>query len=101
MKGILFNKDIQIEPQVLPDGITGFVLGDIAYQNQYSILTTFPGEHKHSLKTGIGIAAFLDDDSPEVLFRKIRTQFASDSLTVKRMGFNEKGNLEIEAAYND
>ena len=101
MKGILFDRDIQVEKRILPDGgITGLVIGDITYQNQYSILMTHPGEYKESPKIGVGIDSFMDDDSPENLFREIRTQFAA-GMQVQKVGFSENGKLEIQAEYNN
>ena len=102
MKGTLFDRDIQVEKRILPDGgITGLVIGDITYQNQYSILMTHPGEYKESPKIGVGIDSFMDDDSPENLFREIRTQFAAEGMQVQKVGFSENGKLEIQAEYNN
>lgn len=100
MKGILLDKDILIEPHALLDGgITGIVIGDITYQNQYGILIAHPGEYKYSPITGVGINSYLDDESPEALFMEIRSQFSTDGMKVQKVGFSENGNLVIEAAY--
>lgn len=100
MKGITLNTDLHISPRTLPDGgITGFKIDDITYQNQYSILVAYPGEYKHSPTKGIGIDSYLDDESPEELFMEIRTQLTSEGMQVKKVGFNERSKLEIEAGY--
>ena len=101
MKGILFDDDIQIQKRILPDGrITGFVVGEVTYQNQCTILLANPGEFKYRPKTGVGIESFLDEESPENMLREIRTQLAAEGMKVQKIGFGENGNLEIEAEYN-
>lgn len=100
MKGIQMDGDIRIEPRLLPDGgITGLVVADVTYQHQKFILYAHPGEYKESPLTGVGIEDYIEDDSPEVLLREIRTQLSADGMSVKTVGFNQKGNLEIEASY--
>ena len=101
MKGILFDDDIRIQLRKLPDGrLTGFVIGEVTYQNQCAILLANPGEFKYNPKTGVGIESFLDEESPESMLREIRTQLATEGMKVQKIGFSENGNLEIEAGYN-
>lgn len=94
------DQDLRVVPRTLPDGgITGLVVDDVTYQNQKFLLHAHPGEYKETPQTGIGMDNFIDEDSPEALLREIRTQLAADGMSVKSVGFNQDGNLEIEASY--
>ena len=101
--GILL-KDGDLDCQVIRDSngliLSGLVVGDVTKQNQQTILLAEKGEVKCAPGIGVGIASYLDDESPSGLLREIRTNLRNDGQKVRTCGF-VNGKLIIEAGYED
>jgi len=92
--------DIRIDQQfdlVFEDG--DFALGDSTEQNQMLILLSVPGEFKQFPTIGVGLEDYLNDERPGNLMESIRKNFLLDGMHLKRFTITEKGELDIDAAY--
>jgi len=102
-KGILLDDNFELQINVVRDSngliTSGLFIGDVTQQNQKIILLAEKGEIKEAPTLGVGIASFLDDDSPSDLLREIRENLREDGQTVKSCGFNTSGKLVIDAGY--
>ena len=100
--GILLTADgdIAIHPQLDENGliVTGLVIGDTLYQNQYLILTAQKGEFKEDPLFGVAIEDMTNDD--DVLFwkKRIREEFKKDGLNVERLDI-ANGVMNLKANY--
>jgi hypothetical protein len=86
-----------------PDGdliISGgdFARGESNQQQQRKILLSEPGEYKMSPTATVGLARWLNDDTPDELLREIRIKFNADGMKVVKLGF-ENGKLITVADY--
>jgi len=95
------NHDLQIDIRKNAEGliVQGLVIGNITYQNQELILLAEKGEIKAVPTKGVGIMSFIDDEVPDNLFRAIRTELATEGMQVKKVAFDVKDNLIIDAEY--
>ncbi|MDD2965538.1 MAG: hypothetical protein PHU33_16465 [Bacteroidales bacterium] len=79
------------------------VVGDASIQLQKDLIQAGEGEYKQNPTTGIGIYTFIDDEGPENLLKKIRSQLAGDNCNVKKSIVTnwgtEKADLQIDAEY--
>lgn len=102
-KGILLDDNFELQVKVERDSngliTSGFIIGDVTRQNQRTILLAEKGEIKEAPTLGVGIASFLDDDSPSDLLREIRENLREDGQTVNSCGFGADGKLIIDAGY--
>jgi hypothetical protein len=94
MKGILLGDDDDL---LVSNG--SLVIGEITQQNQRSLLLAQKGEIKEYPLVGVGINNFLDDEDTTSLLTVAREQFTKDGMNVKKMGFNSKGQLIVDAEY--
>lgn len=103
--GILLGDDGDLLVQVVRDAtgkITdGIVIGDVTGQNQNTILLAEKGDIKNAPLLGVGIASYIDDESPSELLREVRINLCADGQTVRKCGFNELGKLIIVGGYED
>ena len=101
--GILLNNDMDLQIEVKRDGngliTSGLVIGNVTKQNQRIILLAEKGEIKEAPLMGVGIASFLDDDSPSELLREVRTNLRDDGQQVNSCGFDKEGKLVIIGGY--
>ncbi|MDH6309410.1 hypothetical protein M2451_002704 [Dysgonomonas sp. PFB1-18] len=104
-KGILIGDDGNLLIEVTRDAqgkITdGLVIGDVTSQNQNTILLAEKGEIKNSPLLGVGIASYLDDESPSELLREVRINLRMDGQKVRSCGFDNNGKLIIQGGYED
>lgn len=104
-KGILIGDDGDLLIEVTRDDqgkITdGLVIGDVTSQNQNTILLAEKGEIKNSPLLGVGIASYLDDESPSELLREVRINLRMDGQKVRSCGFDNNGKLIIQGGYED
>jgi hypothetical protein len=102
-KGLLLDDNFELQINVVRDlnGLisSGLVIGDVTQQNQKIILLAEKGEIKEAPKLGVGIASFIDDDSPSDLLREIRENLREDGQTVNSCSFNATGKLVIDSKY--
>jgi len=73
--------------------------GDATYQHQAVLVKVLPGSFKQAPTTGVGVDNFLLDESPGLLLREIRSQFAKDGMRVRRVDISTDGKLTINANY--
>ena len=103
-RGIMIDdeNDLIISVKRGADGLItqGLFIGDTTHQNQEQIIVAHTGTIKHSPLVGVGVTDYLDDEVPDSLFRTIRTQLSADGQKVNSVGFNSRGELEIDAKYN-
>jgi hypothetical protein len=103
-KGIMINDSNDLAILVKRDSVgkilSGLVIGDTTFQNQEQIILAQPGTIKHAPLVGVGVADFLDDEVPDNLLRAVRTQLAADGQKVKSVGFDQTGQLVVDANYN-
>ncbi len=104
-KGILLDEKGDLLIEVQRDGkgqiVQGLVLGDVAKQNQNTIILAEKGEIKNSPLLGVGIASYLDDESPSELLREVRINLRMDGQKVRSCGFDDNGKLIIQGGYED
>ena len=103
--GILLGDDGDLLVQVVRDAsgkiTSGLVIGDVTGQNQNTILIAEKGEIKNAPMLGVGIASYLDDESPSELLREVRINLRADGQKISKCGFNEEGKLVIVGGYED
>lgn len=103
--GILLEQDGDLLANIVKDenGIvqSGLTIGHTLYQNQYILLKAYPGELKEYPVLGAGIADIINDKEIAGWSTKIREQLERDGMNVKKVTFDKKMNLEIEAVYED
>lgn len=83
----------------LLDSEGDFVTGDAIIQKQALLLATGEGEWKQAPVTGVGLDAYLLDESELDAMRKIRQQLKSDGLLITKLKKTADGNLTIEAQH--
>ena len=103
MKGILLDSghDVLIDLKHDFDGMisSGLTIGDLTYQNQELLILSEKGEIKEAPMRGVCVMSYLDDESPEDLFREIRAELKKDGMNVRKVGFDGVGNIAVEANY--
>lgn len=103
--GILLEQEGDVMVDVVRDknGMieSGLVVGHTLYQNQYILLKAYPGELKEYPVLGAGIGDIVNDREIAGWSTRIREQLERDGMNVKKVTFDRKMNLEIEAAYED
>lgn len=79
----------------------GDFVADISdVQHQQLLLITEPGSLKAHPSVGVGIGSFVNDDqSPEVLKKKIQQQFEADGMTIEKLIIGSLDDITIKAAY--
>lgn len=77
----------------------GLVIGDVTGQNQDTILLAEKGEIKNSPLLGVGIASYLDDETPSELLREVRINLRMDGQKIRSCGFDNNGKLIIQGGY--
>jgi hypothetical protein len=104
-RGILLDEKydflIEVERDDKGQIIQGLILGDVTKQNQNTILLAEKGEIKNSPLLGVGIASYLDDESPSELLREVRINLRMDGQKVRSCGFDNNGKLIIQGGYED
>ena len=102
-KGLLLDDNFELQINVVRDSngliTSGLVVGDVTQQNQKIILLAEKGEIKEAPKLGVGIASFIDDDSPSDLLREIRENLREDGQIVNSCSINATGKLVIDSKY--
>jgi hypothetical protein len=80
--------------------ITGgdFTKGYSNKQHQRSLLLAEKGDYKQAPIATVGLASYLNDDSPAEMMREIRLRFSDDGMTVQQLGY-EGAKLKIAADY--
>jgi hypothetical protein len=68
-------------------------------QQQERLLLTEKGNVKQFIDAGVGTLKFLEAEDNGSLLREINNQFAADGMTVKQIGFNDEGNIILNAPY--
>ena len=99
--GIQLTNDLELAINVVrQDGliISGLVVGDTLYQNQYMILTAQKGEFKENPTLGVGIGDMANDDDLTEWKKAIREEFAKDGLKVNTLNITTSG-MEVKADY--
>lgn len=104
-RGILIGDDgdllIEVTRNALGKITDGLVIGDVTSQNQNTILLAEKGEIKNSPLLGVGIASYLDDESPSELLREVRINLRIDGQKIRSCGFDDNGKLIIQGGYED
>lgn len=104
-RGILIGDDGDLLIEVTRDAqnkITdGLVIGDVTSQNQNTILLAEKGEIKNSPLLGVGIASYLDDETPSELLREVRINLRLDGQKIRSCGFDDEGKLIIQGGYEN
>lgn len=104
-KGILMGDNGDLLIEVVRDAqgkITqGLMIGDVTGQNQDTILLAEKGEIKNSPLLGVGIASYLDDETPSELLREVRINLRMDGQKIRSCGFDDNGKLIIQGGYED
>lgn len=97
---ILDNYDIAVNITKDATGkiTSGWVLGDVLYQNQAIILSIHQGELKEDPSRGVGIADMLLDDDPLQWRLRIREQLEMDGQKVESITINNHS-IDIQATY--
>jgi hypothetical protein len=101
-KGIILTSegDLAINVKTDKDGliISGLVIDDTLYQNQFMILKAHKGEFKEYPLLGVGMEDMINDD--DVLFwkKRIREEFSKDGLNIEKLEI-KGGLLFLEADY--
>ena len=75
------------------------VSGDCLIQQQALLLGSGEGEWKQSPVVGVGLDAYLLDESELEAFKKIRGQFNSDGLLLTTLKKQTDGNLIIQSQH--
>lgn len=68
-------------------------------QQQERLLLTEKGNVKQFIDAGVGTLKFLEAEDNGSLLREINNQFSADGMTVKQIGFNDEGNIILNAPY--
>lgn len=76
-------------------------LTDATLQHQRDIVLTQPGSMKHAPMRGVGIEDYMNDESPELLLRRIRQQLTIDGMKVRQIKAKPNGEVEISARYEN
>ena len=94
MKGILLdeNGDLLVQNGSL-------AVGDVTAQNQRLLLLANEGEFKEAPTKGVGIDKFCEDNTPENLVRKIRSQYFQEGLKINRLQIKSPSQFDIDAEY--
>lgn len=102
-RGILLGDDGDLQVKVVRDAqgkiTSGLVIGDVTGQNQNIILLAEKGDIKNAPLLGVGIASYLDDESPSELLREVRINLRMDGQKVRACGFDDNGKLIIQGGY--
>ncbi|MDD3079087.1 MAG: hypothetical protein PHH37_08285 [Paludibacter sp.] len=102
-KGILLTENNDLDIKVVRDAdgkiVSGLQIGDVTRQNQRTIILAQKGEIKEAPTMGVGLASFIDNDDPSDLLREIRANLREDGQVISSCGFNDDGNLLIDAEY--
>jgi hypothetical protein len=86
------DRDLKIKDDDLLIGVSD-------EQHREHLLLLEKGALKQSLTTGVGLFKHLEAEDPANLFREIAVQFSADGMEVKKVGFNDVGQLLIQAPY--
>jgi hypothetical protein len=76
-----------------------FVCGKSDQQQQGLLLMLPKGAIKEFPDTTVGLLNYLESEDSAGLLREVRVRFAQDGMQVKKVGFENNGNLEIDAPY--
>ena len=76
-----------------------FAIGPVTEQNQRLLLECAKGSFKASPTRCVNLFSYLEDESPDELFRGIGEQFNGDGMTVSQLMINGDGKLLIDASY--
>lgn len=102
-RGILIGADGDLMVKPLKDGkglvLSGLLLGNSVYQNQYIILKSHKGELKEWPALGVGITDMANSNDIAGWSAEIREQLEKDGMRVEKLAFDRNMNLEIDANY--
>ena len=80
--------------------VSGLVLGDTLYQNQYFILKAQKGEYKFSPLLGAGIDDMTNDNEVLEWKKRIRQELTRDGMKVEKVDIDlTSKNITIKADY--
>lgn len=100
--GIQLTSDLELATNVVRDStgliVSGLVVGDTLYQNQYLILQAQKGEFKENPTLGVCINDMANDDDLNEWKKSIREEFAKDGLKVNTLSITTSG-MEVKADY--
>ncbi|MDR3287648.1 MAG: hypothetical protein LBT27_09430 [Prevotellaceae bacterium] len=100
--GIQIGKEYDIAVKVRYDAagkiISGFVIGDVLYQNQAMLMLAHKGEIKENPLTGVGLNDICNDNNFESWKAEITEQIEGDGQRITKLELNEKG-LTLDAKY--
>ncbi len=74
------------------------VIGESDLQHQNLLLILDKGSLKEHPTACVGLAKFLESESPDAMLREIRTQFVNDGLKVNALSY-KNGKLTVDANY--
>lgn len=81
--------------------ISGLVIGNSLYQNQFIILKSYKGELKEYPVLGVGLSDITNDNDIAGWNSEIKRQLEKDGMTVAAITFDKNMNLEINAGYEN
>ncbi len=100
--GIQLRNDLELAINVVRGSngliLSGLMIGDTLYQNQYLILQAQKGEFKENPTLGVGINDLANDDDLNEWKKSIREEFAKDGLKIEKLTISTSG-MEIKADY--
>jgi len=99
--GIQLTNDCELVINPVRDNgliISGLVVGDTLYQNQFMILNAQKGEFKENPTLGVGLNDMANDDDLNEWKKAIREEFAKDGLKVDKLSITTSG-MEVKADY--
>lgn len=100
--GIQLTSNCELAINVVRDSdgkiVSGLVIGDTLYQNQYLILNAQKGEFKENPTLGVGLNDMANDDDLNEWKKSIREEFAKDGLKVSTLSLTASG-MEVKADY--
>ena len=101
--GIQMTNALELATTVVRDSngliLSGMMVGDTLYQNQYLILQAQKGEFKEYPTLGCGIDDMPNDEELSEWQATIREELAKDGMSVKAINITSTG-MTLEAEYN-
>lgn len=77
-----------------------FVAHNSVNQHQRLLLITHPGDWGERPTVGVGISAFINEESPEAMLREVRLQFTRDGMRIRSLRIDNEQQLNINADYS-